>query len=61
MIGYITARQYDLDLNYPGWMSELVEKIPNEGKNFSKILNSQAVDVWLCLYAIYTRKQSQQR
>ncbi|XP_056014152.1 E3 ubiquitin-protein ligase rnf213-alpha-like isoform X2 [Ostrea edulis] len=61
LIGYITARHYDLDLNYPGWMSELVEKIPNEGENFTKILNSQAVDVWLCLYAIYTQKLSERR
>ncbi|XP_061169263.1 E3 ubiquitin-protein ligase RNF213-like isoform X1 [Saccostrea echinata] len=61
MIGYLSAPQYDLDLTYPGWMTDLVGRIPNEGENFTKIMNNQAVDVWLFLYAIYSQKQSERR
>ncbi|XP_061169274.1 E3 ubiquitin-protein ligase rnf213-alpha-like [Saccostrea echinata] len=61
LIGYVSAPQYDLDPNNPGWMMNFVEQIPNEGENFTKIMNNQAVDVWLFLYAIYTQKQSERR
>ncbi|XP_062572465.1 E3 ubiquitin-protein ligase rnf213-alpha-like [Saccostrea cucullata] len=61
MIGYLSAPQYDLDLTYPGWMTDLVGRIPNEGENFTKIMNNQAVDVWLFLYAIYSQKRIERR
>ncbi|XP_062605532.1 E3 ubiquitin-protein ligase rnf213-alpha-like [Saccostrea cucullata] len=61
MIGYLSAPQYDLDLTYPGWMTDLVGRIPNEGENFTKIMNNQAVDVWLFLYVIYSQKRIERR
>eukprot|EP00105_Crassostrea_gigas_P007927 XP_011422344.1 PREDICTED: E3 ubiquitin-protein ligase rnf213-alpha [Crassostrea gigas] len=61
LIGYISAPQYDLDLNYPGWTNEIIERIPNEGAGFTPILNNQAVDTWLFLYALFTVKQSERR
>ncbi|XP_062573630.1 E3 ubiquitin-protein ligase rnf213-alpha-like, partial [Saccostrea cucullata] len=61
MIGYLSAPQYDLDLTYPRWMTDLVGRILNEGENFTKIMNNQAVDVWLFLYAIYSQKRIERR
>eukprot|EP00105_Crassostrea_gigas_P007930 XP_011422347.1 PREDICTED: E3 ubiquitin-protein ligase rnf213-alpha isoform X2 [Crassostrea gigas] len=61
LLGYISAPQYDLDLNYPGWTNDVIERIPNEGAGFTPILNNQAVDTWLFLYALFTVKQSERR
>nr|XP_034331576.1 E3 ubiquitin-protein ligase rnf213-alpha [Crassostrea gigas] len=61
LLGYISAPQYDLDLNYPGWTNVIIERIPNEGAGFTAILNNQAVDTWLFLYALFTVKQSERR
>lgn len=61
LVGYLSAPQYDVELSYPEWLKDLLETAPKGEEDRTDILNNQAVDAWLLLYAIYTHKQTERR
>ena len=56
MIGYLDTPQYNIPLDYPGWMTDLIGQMPGSHDDKLLILTNQSLDVWLFLFAIQYEK-----